>query len=99
MSLKLIEMQVALPRTLDASKTAELIQQRGQVINEEASAQLEKTSVEKRSQISKSENAEKNSNDNKQEKPKHPHSSGKDRRKDNKGYQHPYKGNNFDYSQ
>ena len=40
MSLKAIEMQVALPRTLDATKLHDQLQQRGQLINDQANEEV-----------------------------------------------------------
>ena len=42
MSLKAIEMQVALPRTLDADKIHDQLQQRGQHINDQANEDVTK---------------------------------------------------------
>ncbi|HEY4553719.1 MAG TPA: hypothetical protein VIG80_11030 [Bacillaceae bacterium] len=44
MSLKTIELQVALPRTVDAGKMAEQLQQRGQLSNDQAAYEMEKKS-------------------------------------------------------
>ena len=42
MRLKSIEMQVALPRTLDANKLHDQLQQRGQLINDQANEEVKK---------------------------------------------------------
>ena len=45
MSLKTIELQVALPRTFEAGKLSEQIQQRGQHANDLASIEVRKNGI------------------------------------------------------
>ncbi|PLS16702.1 hypothetical protein CVD28_16635 [Bacillus sp. M6-12] len=101
MSLKSIEMQVALPRTHDAGKLQEQIQQRGQLMHDHASREVHKENEKKRSSVMKHEA---------NEKPGFPgegqsngSSSGyqpKKRKKniEEKNQNHPYKGKNIDFS-
>lgn len=55
MSLKSVEMQIALPRTHDAGKIQEQLQQRGQLQNEMAATHSEKEEQMKRSGIFRQE--------------------------------------------
>lgn len=55
MSLKSIELQVALPRTIDAGKLQEHIQGRGQLINDYASLSVKKEEWKKEKTVTKQE--------------------------------------------
>ena len=55
MSLKGVEMQVALPRTIDAGKISEQLQQRSQQANTLANAQTQKELEQKRTTVVKEE--------------------------------------------
>lgn len=55
MSLKLVEMQVALPRTQDAGKLQEQLQQRGQLQNDQALYNVQKEEEKKRTSVIKQE--------------------------------------------
>ncbi|WP_174735033.1 hypothetical protein [Mesobacillus harenae] len=100
MSLKLIELQVALPRTLDAGKLQEQLQQRGQHLSEHAvqngqnEEELKRKTVVKQEKSSKgtlSDDAAGQGNQAFQQQ----------KRKENEKPQkqtHPYKGKSIDYS-
>lgn len=101
MSLKAIEMQIALPRMQDASKLQEQLQQRGQQQNEVAANTVAKEVEKNRISVNKHEQKEqvrlkdhqRDKNDNQQ---------GKRNRKNKESQPvkevHPYKGNFFDFS-
>ncbi|WP_062105052.1 hypothetical protein [Bacillus niameyensis] len=104
MSLKSIEMQVALPRTVEAGKVSEQLQQRGQLISDQANEEMTKQIEQDRRSVKEMSEQEKlhlkqgsrdgqndhkhNEHDKKQKDPR------KDRTKDS----HPYKGKTIDYS-
>ncbi|WP_167831725.1 hypothetical protein [Mesobacillus selenatarsenatis] len=102
MSLKAIEMQIALPRTHDAGKIQEQLQQRGQHLQEHAAQSVTKEDDLKRKTVIKNKqkqearlNQEGSSSGNQQQ-------NGR-RDSKNKGDQpdqphHPYKGKVIDYS-
>lgn len=102
MSLKAIEMQIALPRTHDAGKIQEQIQQRGQHLQEHAVQSVNKEDELKRKTVIK--------NNQKQEAmlTKDEHSSNQQQEQNRQHRQnkneeplqqhHPYKGKIIDYS-
>ncbi|MFS0865079.1 hypothetical protein [Fredinandcohnia sp. 179-A 10B2 NHS] len=51
MSLKLVELQVAIPRSQDAGKLSEQMSMRGQHMQDYISSELEKTEKKKRNQV------------------------------------------------
>lgn len=104
MSLKAIEMQIALPRTQDAGKIQEQIQQRSQIQHDYAAHEVQKEvdkmqhSVVKEEQKSFLKFNEKDGNRDsgtfEQQKKKN-----QDKKKNTSNSQiHPYKGNLIDYS-
>lgn len=102
MTLKAIEMQVALPRTFDAGKLAEQVQQKGQIaqsaIADEAikKQERERKSVTKKDQMEKSMNSlESNSTPNVIKTGKQTVSA---QQQANPLSAHPYKGKSVDYS-
>ena len=100
MSLKSIEMQVALPRTLEATKLHDQLQQRGQLINDQANEEVKKEVEKQRNFVIKNENlAHTTLHNHKQEHKKDKNEKHSDKEKQNvKHEHHPYKGNFIDYS-
>ncbi|WP_075980902.1 hypothetical protein [Bacillus massilinigeriensis] len=101
MSLKTIELQIALPRTLEAGKLQEQLQQQGTIMQEHAGQSVKKEEEKQRTTVLKSDLKEirptledeggKNSY----------HDGKRQRRKKedhHKKENHPYKGTNIDYS-
>nr|WP_249310306.1 hypothetical protein [Bacillus sp. FJAT-49736] len=94
-------MQVALPRTHEAGKNLQHIQQSSQVINENAMHEMEKELIQKRQQVLKQEQKnramlrDKGNSDSQQEK-----GSGKKHQneKNTEKQYHPFKGNHIDFS-
>ncbi|MEK3886950.1 hypothetical protein [Bacillus sp. FSL K6-3431] len=102
MSFKLVELQVALPRSYDAGKITEQLQQRGQVAFDQVSKEMEdkvkhnRHSVNKMEQKEKSRLKEDTSNEASESlgDPHHQNSKNEVSIKED----HPYKGNSIDYS-
>ncbi|PLR97252.1 hypothetical protein [Bacillus sp. T33-2] len=101
MSLKSIEMQVALPRTHEAGKIQEQIQQRGQHIQEHAAQSVQKEDDQKRNTVYKHEQ-KKEAGLNQDQSPGHHHGSNQERKQKeparSRQEPHPYKGKIIDYS-
>jgi len=104
MSLKSVEMQIALPRTHEAGKLQEQLQQRGQVSNHHAAAELEREAEKNRSTVIKQEqkerpqlnsgNSSSGQQNGKQKSKKQENSSLDESGKE----KHPYKGTIIDFS-
>jgi len=103
MSLKAIEMQIALPRTQDAGKIQEQLQQRGQHHQEHAAQSVTKEDELKRKTVIKNNqkqearlNKDDRSSNHNQEQ------SNPDKKKNSENHHiqqnHPYKGKVIDYS-
>ena len=101
MSLKAIEMQIALPRMQDASKLQEQIQQRGQQQNDVAANSVAKEVEKNRISVTKHEQKEQVRLKD-QQRDKKGNQEGKKNRKNKESQSvkevHPYKGNFFDFS-
>ncbi|MBS4189257.1 hypothetical protein KHA94_03355 [Bacillus sp. FJAT-49705] len=104
MSLKSIEMQVALPRTVEVGKIQEQLQQRGQNMNDFAAERIQKEEIQNRNTVTKQEQKEKVnlSNDNRKNdensRENDNHQENKNKTILKKKETHPYKGNLIDYS-
>ncbi|MGD6877349.1 hypothetical protein [Bacillus infantis] len=99
MSLKLIEMQVALPRMQDASKIQEQLQQRGQMMNDLAARAVQKQEEKDRKSVVKKHSRLQAG----WQKERSPNSGGSmpEKEKEEKDEivkeVHPYKGTSIDY--
>ncbi|WML49261.1 hypothetical protein RCG23_04100 [Neobacillus sp. PS3-34] len=105
MSLKLVELQIALPRTYEAGKIQEQLQHRGQIANDHAALEMQKIEDQARSTVVKQEQkgqaelnqdghgSQQNSNERKKNQnlrsSEHP---------ENLPEKHPYKGTIIDFS-
>lgn len=102
MSLKTVEMQVALPRTFDAGKLSEQLNQKAQLDNDLAAAQNQKDAELKRTSVVKEERkAEAKLHRENHEDPQFSSSDKRDKKqeeKQEKKEKHPYKGLKFDIS-
>lgn len=100
MSLKAIEMQIALPRTHDAGKIQEQIQQRGQQLQEHAAQRVTKEDELKRTTVIKNnQKQEARLNKDGQSSSEQDHSRQQQKKKEDSLQQnHPYKGKIIDYS-
>lgn len=102
MSLKAIEMQIALPRTQDAGKIQEQLQQRGQHLQEHAAQSVMKEDDLKRKTVVKNhqkQEARLNQEDSRSGQQQQ-NGRGEHKNKDDQLEQshHPYKGKVIDYS-
>jgi hypothetical protein len=107
MSLKAIEMQVAIPRTQNVGKIQDQLQQRGQVSQDYIASQQSKDDEKKRKQVEETEESERirlnNDDDGRegstfQESRKEKHAKKKEEQQQLNYAKHPYKGNYIDYS-
>ncbi|USK57037.1 hypothetical protein LIS82_11375 [Cytobacillus solani] len=104
MSLKSVEMQIALPRTVEAGKIQEQLQQRGQNMNDIGVQQTQKEQEKKRSTVIKQEQKGNVKLSQKQQE-NHQGTNGQqeneeqkeEKEKKQKEY-HPYKGTVIDFS-
>ncbi|WP_449619405.1 hypothetical protein [Robertmurraya sp. Marseille-Q9965] len=99
MSLKAIEMQVALPRTLDAQKLQEQMQQRGQLQTDFATESVKKEEVKKEQTVLKQEQKDITRFQKERNRDQHSGERGEKRDKNPKQKEkHPYKGTHVDFS-
>lgn len=99
MSLRAIEMQVALPRVHDAAKLQEQMQQRGQLQNDSATNSVAKEVEKNRMSVNKEEQKEEVRLKNKErEKQEQQGKKEKEKKEQLVKEVHPYKGNFFDFS-
>lgn len=104
MSLKSIEMQIALPRTFEAGKTSQQHQQQGQMMQEFAGALMEKEMHRRRKTVTESEKTDQaklKENEgqgtfSQQENDQQSKQEGK--QKEQLKQYHPYKGKQIDFS-
>ncbi|MBX9972433.1 hypothetical protein [Cytobacillus firmus] len=102
MSLKSIELQIALPRTLDAGKIQDQLQQRGQTISGFAAESTRENAEKQRTAVIKHEqkqNVNLGNDDSESQKEAGGHNRKENQKKDSNDKQnHPYKGKVIDYS-
>ena len=99
MSLKGVELQIAIPKTFDAGKVAEQLQQQSSVNQANAQAASERQLEKNRETVTKSENtAEAALEDSKQERKEQERKKREKREKEMKEIKHPFKGNFVDFS-
>ncbi|MFC4387425.1 hypothetical protein ACFOZ1_06320 [Gracilibacillus marinus] len=99
MSLKLIELQVALPRTQDAGKLQDIMQQQGRVGQEQLSQQSIAEELKKRQKVNEQRESEKLKNNRENSKNLIPNNNDTEKKKaKNQTINHPYLGNQIDYS-
>ncbi|TKC18681.1 hypothetical protein [Robertmurraya kyonggiensis] len=99
MSLKAIEMQVALPRTLDAQKLQEQMQQRGQLQTDFATDNVKKEDIKKEQTVLKQEQKDIARFQKERNQDQHSGEHGEKKEKHHqKKEKHPYKGTHVDFS-
>lgn len=105
MSLKAIEMQVAIPRTPTAGKIQDQLQQRGQVVQDHIGMEQNKVDEKKRKQVLAATETEKKRLNNDDEassgdNPKHDNQNKQQqqRKQEIERAKHPFKGNFVDFS-
>lgn len=102
MSLKLVELQVAYPRTHDAGKMQEQLNQRSQLIQDQLAIGTQKEEEKKSKRITenqesnKTELNEKQKNDQNMQQQQQQQKKKKKSEKEKKN--HPFKGNTIDFS-
>lgn len=99
MSLKAIELQVALPRTHDAGKVQEQLHQRSQITQDLATREMQKEIKKQETTVLK--NQPKGNVDDKHDgspKQNQHYIRKRNKRKEELNSSHPYKGNAIDYS-
>lgn len=97
MSLKGIEMQIALPRTQDAGKLLEQMEQRSQISGHHAAGEVRKEEKKKQTTVAESAKGEKTSRRHSKEEQGRGSGGGSEGRKDPEP-DHPYKGRRIDFS-
>lgn len=103
MSLKGIEMQIAIPRTIEASKLHDQQMHRGQLANEYGNIEMQQDEVKQRTTVVKQEQKDQAKFHHDQE---HSHAEKQEEmirkkikpKKEKHTEKHPYKGNFLDYS-
>ncbi len=105
MSLRAIELQVAIPRTQSVGKIQDQLQQRGQVVQDHMGIEQKKDDEHKRKQVVETTEAEKKrlNNDDESNRGKKKYqtetkSSKNDEKQETVQAKHPYKGNFIDFS-
>ena len=99
-SLKLIELQVAVPRTQDIGKIQEQIEQRGQLSQEQLTVGMQKKDERKRKQVNNNEKNDRATLTLKQTSHMHESQEEPEMVEDEDEYKqnHPYKGKFIDFS-
>ncbi|SHN16494.1 hypothetical protein [Gracilibacillus kekensis] len=100
MSWKAVEMQVALPRTQDAGKIQDQMQQQGRIDQNQLAQKLANDELRKRKQVLEQEASEKLKNDKKRSGANDPETNHSMEKTDQQHpqYKHPYLGNRVDFS-
>ncbi len=99
MSLKLIELQVAIPRTQDAGKMQEKFQQQSQINQSQATSTEKEKAERNRTSVEKQEHMEKQHFNGRQGDHSHHHQQKRDKHnQEEEKVKHPYKGRRVDFS-
>lgn len=99
MSLKGIELQIAIPKTFDAGKVAEQKQQQSIVDQQHANSQTEKQAIKNRETVLEAEEYAKLNPDDKENSEDQSEQQKKDHQeKEKPSIKHPYKGSLIDFS-
>lgn len=99
MSLKGIELQIAIPKTVDAGKLAEQKQQRSQISQDLAHAQTEKQAVKNKETVLETEKYTKMNPNSKDENQSEQNEEDRAKKEEEeKNTRHPYKGSFVDFS-
>ncbi|ENH98211.1 hypothetical protein J416_00659 [Gracilibacillus halophilus YIM-C55.5] len=99
MSWKSVEMQIALPRTQDAGKMQDLMQQQGRVMQNQLAQTIASEEIKRRKQVNQSDANEKANNDQEESETPAPLPTIKHQQKQQQeATKHPYLGKRFDFS-
>ncbi|QUG41110.1 RNA polymerase subunit sigma [Psychrobacillus sp. INOP01] len=98
MSLKLAELQIAIPKTFDAGKVADQIQQQSAIHQSNAQAASERQLEKNRETVTKSNEASETSSEEERERTEQERQNREKREREIKETKHPFKGNFVDFS-
>ena len=98
MSLKSIELQIAIPKTFEAGKVAEQKQQQSLIAQENAQMANEKQAQKNKESVLQSEAYAKLSDDQERSSEEQQKDSKKKKKEDEQQGKHPFKGSLFDFS-
>lgn len=99
MSLKLVELQVAIPKTVDAGKMADQLQQQNAINQSQMAALAEKERLKKLESVNRFGESEKANNKRQREHGKNSEKNNADEVQSSlAGEKHPFKGRRVDYS-
>src|SRR5699024_5677037 len=100
MGFKSVEMQVAIPRTQDASKMQDQLTRQGQQFQEKLTQQQLREDIMKRTQVNEYEDVEKKTVDDEEKERQHQEEERKRKEQEAEKAQanHPYLGKNIDFS-
>lgn len=97
MSLKGVELQIAIPKTVDAGKIAEQKQQRAQLMQDQANVQMERMTEKNKETVMNAAESAKTNRHKQQHNDQHQDEEHRDN-EENKKTRHPYKGTFVDFS-
>src|SRR5699024_441717 len=99
MGLKSIEMQVAIPRSQDAGKMQEHMERQGQQVQQTLTEEELKAEAAKRNKVNEYENVQiSNDKEEKEEEQEKREMKAKKKKKNKESIDHPYLGNQIDFS-
>lgn len=98
MSLKAIELQIAIPKTFEAGKVAEQKQQQGQMAQDSANTQTQKQVLKNQETVLESDPYAKLDGDDKQADEQLQQQQQEKQEKEQQQTKHPFKGSFVDYS-
>lgn len=98
MSLRLAELQIAIPKTFDAGKVADQIQQQSAINQSNAQAASERQLEKNRETVTKSNEALETSSQDERERAEQERQNREKKEQEMKETKHPFKGNFVDFS-
>ncbi|SDM56085.1 hypothetical protein SAMN05518871_101539 [Psychrobacillus sp. OK028] len=98
MSLKLAELQIAIPKTFDAGKVADQIQQQSAISQANAQAATERQLEKTRESVIKSNETSETTSQEERERREHERKNREKKEREAKETKHPFKGNFVDFS-
>ncbi|WP_419961650.1 RNA polymerase subunit sigma [Psychrobacillus sp. BM2] len=98
MSLKLAELQIAIPKTFDAGKVADQIQQQSAINQSNAQAASERQLEKNRETVTKNEAMETSSHEEERERAEQERQKREKKEREVTETKHPFKGNFVDFS-
>ncbi|MBD7942670.1 RNA polymerase subunit sigma [Psychrobacillus sp. Sa2BUA9] len=98
MSLKVVELQIAIPKTFDAGKMSEQMQQQSAINQANAQAATERQIERNRETVIKSNNIEADAEQGSKQQTEQENEKREKKDQENKETKHPFKGNFVDFS-